>query len=98
MDFVTIATEAQNIQLSHQDILKDRLATVSAALIEVQPDEDQTLFVDSNIRPFSIPEDWVFEPCSSHYDTVCLIDLSSVHGVEEGINYREIFASIRPQR
>ncbi|OJA09334.1 hypothetical protein AZE42_05467 [Rhizopogon vesiculosus] len=69
MDFVTVATEAQNIQVSHQDILKDRLATVSAALSEVRPDKDQALFVDSNVRPFSLPEDWVFEPCSSHYDT-----------------------------
>ncbi|KAJ8593663.1 hypothetical protein M405DRAFT_579416 [Rhizopogon salebrosus TDB-379] len=74
MDFVTVATEAQDIQLSHQDILKDRLATVNAALVEVQPDKDQALFVDSNIRPFGIPEDWIFEPCSSHYDTgdICI--------------------------
>lgn len=74
MDFVGVVTEAQNIQLSHQDILKDRLATVSAALIEVQPDKDQALFVESNIRPFSLPDDWVFEPCSNYYDTgdVCI--------------------------
>jgi formin-binding protein 1 len=83
MDFVTVATEAQDIQLSHQDILKDRLAIVNAALVEVQPDKDQALFVDSNIRPFSIPEDWIFEPCSSHYDTVCLTDLSSGHSIEK---------------
>lgn len=69
MDFVGVVTEAQNIQLSHQDILKDRLSTVSAALIEVQPDKDQTLFIESNIRPFSLPDDCVFEPCSNHYDT-----------------------------
>lgn len=68
-DFVAVVTEAQNIQLSHEDILKDRLATVSAALIEVQPDKDQALFIESNIRPFSVPDDWVFEPCSNHYDT-----------------------------
>lgn len=69
MDLVGVVTKAQNIQLSHQDILKDRLATVSVALIEVQPDKDQALFVESNIRPFSLPDDWVFEPCSNHYDT-----------------------------
>jgi hypothetical protein len=98
MDLVTVATEAQNIQSSHQDTLKDRLATVSAALIEVRPDRDQALFVDFNICPFNIPEDWAFEPCSSHYDTVCLTDLSSVHSVEGGVNNRQIFASIRPPR
>ncbi|KAG1765917.1 hypothetical protein EDD22DRAFT_1013394 [Suillus occidentalis] len=69
VDFVGIVTEAQNIQLSHQDTLKDRLTAVSAALIEVQPDKDQALFIESNIRPFSLPDDWVFEPCSNHYDT-----------------------------
>lgn len=74
VDFVGIVTEAQNIQLSHQDILKDRLTAVSAALIEVQPDKDQALFIESNIRPFSLPDDWVFEPCSNHYDTgdICI--------------------------
>lgn len=74
MDFVGVMTEAQNIQLSHQDILKDRLATISAALTEVQPDKDQALFVECNIRPFSLPDNWVFEPCSIHYDTadICI--------------------------
>ncbi|KAG0700444.1 hypothetical protein DFH29DRAFT_1055069 [Suillus ampliporus] len=74
MDFVAVVTEAQSIQMSHQDVLKDSLATVSAALIKVQPDKDQALFIDSNVRPFSIPDDWVFEPCSNHYDTgdICI--------------------------
>ncbi|KAG2065715.1 hypothetical protein BDR04DRAFT_1108021 [Suillus decipiens] len=74
MDFVGVMTEAQNIQLSHQDILKDRLATISVALTEVRPDKDQALFVECNIRPFSLPDNWVFEPCSIHYDTadICI--------------------------
>ncbi|KAG1749300.1 hypothetical protein EDB19DRAFT_1681903 [Suillus lakei] len=74
MDFVAVVTGAQNVQSSHQDILKGRLATVSAALIEVQPDKDQALFVESNIRPFSLPDDWVFESCLNHYDTgdICI--------------------------
>ncbi|KAG2096547.1 uncharacterized protein F5147DRAFT_716580 [Suillus discolor] len=74
MDFVGVMREAQNIQLSHQNILKDRLTAVIAALIEVQPDKDQALFADYNIHPFSLPNDWVFEPCSNHYDTgdICI--------------------------
>jgi len=98
MDLVGVVTKAQNIQLSHQDILKDRLVTVSAALIEVQPDKDQALFVESNIRPFSLPDDWVFEPCSNHYDTVGLTDLSYVHCIKEAVNSREIFALVQPPR
>ncbi|KAG1797773.1 uncharacterized protein HD556DRAFT_1233065, partial [Suillus plorans] len=74
MDFVGVMREAQNIQLSHQNILKDRLTAVIAALIEVQPDKDQALFAEYNIYPFSLPNDWVFEPCSNHYDTgdICI--------------------------
>lgn len=74
MDFVGVMREAQNIQLSHQNISKDRLTAVIAALIEVQPDKDQALFAEYNIHPFSLPDDWVFEPCSNHYDTgdICI--------------------------
>lgn len=82
MDFVGVMREAQNIQLSHQNISKDRLTAVIAALIEVQPDKDQALFAEYNIHPFSLPDDWVFEPCSNHYDTVGLTDLSYVHCVK----------------
>lgn len=98
MDFVGVMREAQNIQLSHQDILKDRLTAVITALTEVQPDKDQTLFVESNIRPFSLPNDWVFEPCSNHYDTVGLNDLSYMHCLKERVNCREIFALIQVPR
>lgn len=74
MDFVGVMRETQNIQLSHQNILKDHLTAVIAALIEVQPDKDQALFAEYNIHPFSLPNDWVFEPCSNHYDTgdICI--------------------------
>ncbi|KAF9236493.1 hypothetical protein BU15DRAFT_89110 [Melanogaster broomeanus] len=55
----TILLQAQTIQVVHQETLKNRLAAH---------------FVDLNVRPFSVPSDWVFEPCANHYDTseVCL--------------------------
>lgn len=65
-----ILLQAQTIQLLHQEVLKDRLASVTAALDGIQPHKDQNLFVDLNIRPFTLPSDWNFEPCTSHYDTV----------------------------
>ena len=37
----------------------------------MNPSADQDLFIDYNISPYSPPADWVFEPCSSHYDHVC---------------------------
>ena len=65
-----VLLQAQTIQLSHQEVLKDRLASVTAALDGIQPHGDQSLFIDLNIRPFNLPSDWNFEPCTSHYDTV----------------------------
>lgn len=65
-----VLLQAQTIQIAHQEVLKDRLASVTAALDGVQPHKDQNLFVNLNVRPFSLPSDWKFEPCTSHYDTV----------------------------
>lgn len=42
------------------------------ALGRVDVGKDQVLFAEHNIRPFSAPGDWAFEPCSMHYDTVRL--------------------------
>ncbi|KAF8558331.1 hypothetical protein OG21DRAFT_1475027 [Imleria badia] len=69
-----VLLQAQTIQVSHQEVLKDRLASVTVALDGIQPHKDQNLFVDLNIRPFTLPGDWSFEPCTSHYDTgeICL--------------------------
>ncbi|KIJ62735.1 hypothetical protein HYDPIDRAFT_157678 [Hydnomerulius pinastri MD-312] len=70
----TILLQAQTIQLAHQEVLKDRLASATAAIDGVQPEKDLKIFVDLNLRAFSLPKDWVFEPCASHYDTdeVCV--------------------------
>ncbi|KAF8440834.1 hypothetical protein L210DRAFT_3447746 [Boletus edulis BED1] len=69
-----VLLQAQTIQVSHQEVLKDRLASVTAALDGIQPQKDQNLFIDLNIRPFTLPTDWGFEPCTTHYDTdeICL--------------------------
>lgn len=65
-----VLLQAQTIQVSHQEVLKDRLASVTAALDGIQPHKDQNMFIDLNTRPFMLPKDWSFEPCTSHYDTV----------------------------
>ena len=41
----------------------------------MNPVQDQDLFIDHNVIPFSQPIDWAFEPCTSHYDTVCFLAL-----------------------
>ncbi|KIK97074.1 hypothetical protein PAXRUDRAFT_256847 [Paxillus rubicundulus Ve08.2h10] len=70
----TILLQAQTIQVAHQDNLKNRLTSAMVAIDGIQPDKDQNIFIDSNIRSFNVPSDWVFEPCGGHYDTdgVCL--------------------------
>ena len=74
-----VLLQAQTIQVSHQEVLKDRLVSVTVALEEIQPHKDQNLFIDLNFRPFSLPSDWNFEPCTSHYDTVryCIPSVAS---------------------
>lgn len=58
------------MQLGHLDVLKSRIGDVEAALEGIDTAKDQDLFIEHNIRPFSAPADWGFEPCATHYDTV----------------------------
>ncbi|PBK97599.1 hypothetical protein ARMGADRAFT_1076075 [Armillaria gallica] len=70
--FTKIIQHAQALQSNHLDVLKSRLATVERFLAEVNPSKDQDLFSDHNIRSFSAPNDWKFEPCTFFYDTETL--------------------------
>jgi hypothetical protein len=66
---------AQALQASHYDALKNQVSAVDATISLVDPKKDQELFIEHNLRPFSSPTDWTFEPCSSYYDTVSEMDL-----------------------
>ncbi|KAH9999595.1 hypothetical protein BJV74DRAFT_944693 [Russula compacta] len=65
----TVLHYAQALQLTHYDTLKNQVSAVDAAISLVDPKKDQELFIEHNLRPFSSPADWTFEPCASHYDT-----------------------------
>ncbi|XP_006462400.1 hypothetical protein AGABI2DRAFT_73127 [Agaricus bisporus var. bisporus H97] len=67
--FVKILLFAHRLQLGHLDNLKEKLSNVEAKISQVQPVEDQLLFIEHNIRPFTLPDDWKYEPCTLHYDT-----------------------------
>ncbi|KAJ7069661.1 hypothetical protein C8F01DRAFT_1113519 [Mycena amicta] len=67
--FCQILGHAQAIQISHLDMVKSRLAGVEKALGNVSAAKDQDLFIEHNLRPFTVPGDWAFEPCALHYDT-----------------------------
>lgn len=79
--FVKILLHAHELYVSHQDVVKGRLVAAENAIQQVDPVRDQDLFVDHNIRPFVAPSDFVFEPCSSHYDTVSIISINYVLSV-----------------
>lgn len=84
--FANILTHAQVLQTNHLDVLKGRLTSVEGALSEISPEKDQVMFIDYNIRPFTAPGDWTFEPCATFYDTVDISHcVSSVDGL---ISYR----------
>jgi hypothetical protein len=73
--FTKILLHSQALQSSHLDALKSRLAAVETAFGDVNPSKDQDLFIEHNIRPFSAPSVWKFEPCAVHYDTASSLEL-----------------------
>ncbi|KDR82365.1 hypothetical protein GALMADRAFT_237644 [Galerina marginata CBS 339.88] len=67
--FVKILTHGQDLHLRHLDTLKSRISDVGTKLGQVDVIQDQDLFIKYNLRTFMAPDDWIFEPCSIHYDT-----------------------------
>ncbi|KAI0322418.1 hypothetical protein OF83DRAFT_1161259 [Amylostereum chailletii] len=67
--FISVLNHAQALQSAHYDTLKNQIAVVEASLKEVDIRKDQDLFIEYNIRPYTTPISWAFEPCASHYDT-----------------------------
>ncbi|EIM85766.1 uncharacterized protein STEHIDRAFT_79768 [Stereum hirsutum FP-91666 SS1] len=67
--YISVLHHAQALQITHYDVLKTLVTAADTALSEVDAQRDQAMFIDYNIRPFSMPTDWAFEPCASHYDT-----------------------------
>ncbi|KZO97097.1 hypothetical protein CALVIDRAFT_92966 [Calocera viscosa TUFC12733] len=57
------------LHLAHIQRITTHQAANKKALESVNPANDQNLFIQYNQRPFSLPADWSFEPCASHYDT-----------------------------
>lgn len=68
--YISVLHHAQALQITHYDVLRTLVTAADTALTEVDAQKDQAMFIDYNIRPFSMPTDWTFEPCASHYDTV----------------------------
>ncbi|KAF9267293.1 hypothetical protein L218DRAFT_1060412 [Marasmius fiardii PR-910] len=67
--FTQVLIHAQALQIGHLDVLKGRLSGLETSFKQVDPARDQDLFIDLNIRPFTAPPDWVFEPCHNFYDS-----------------------------
>ncbi|KZT64927.1 hypothetical protein DAEQUDRAFT_732022 [Daedalea quercina L-15889] len=67
--FVVIMTDAQMLQKGHLDTLRTHIDGVESRLASVNAQADQELFIEHNIRPFTKPGDWAFEPAAVHYDT-----------------------------
>ncbi len=66
----TILQQAQALQTNHLSNLQSRVAAAQQALAAIDIVKDQELFVTYNLRPFTVPGDWGFEPCTGYYDTV----------------------------
>ncbi|EPS98414.1 hypothetical protein FOMPIDRAFT_1037483 [Fomitopsis schrenkii] len=67
--FVAVMTQAQLLYKGHLDVLRGHIDGVEGRLAAVNAQADQELFIEHNIRPFTKPGDWSFEPAAVHYDT-----------------------------
>lgn len=68
--FVAVMAQAQLLYKGHLDVLRGHIDGVESRLGAVNAQADQELFIEHNIRPFTKPGDWSFEPAAVHYDTV----------------------------
>jgi len=66
--FVFIMMQAQALQKNHLEALRLHITATEGRLQAVNPQWDQNLFIEHNIRAFMLPGDWSFEPCATHYD------------------------------
>jgi hypothetical protein len=76
--FIKIWLHSQALQLTHFDNSKNQLSAVLSVLADVNPFNDQKLFIDHNIRTFVTPNDWIFEPCTAYHDTVSYSNVALV--------------------
>ena len=70
--FVKVLVRCQQTHMSHLDTLRSLVANVEIKFHEVDVITDQNLFIEYNLRTFTSPADWKFEPCDIHYDTVSI--------------------------
>ena len=66
---MNILVTAQNQHITHLTTLQQRVSSATQALQSVNPAADQELYISYNKRPFSVPNDWGWEPCAGYYDT-----------------------------
>ncbi|KAH9948829.1 hypothetical protein B0H21DRAFT_731329 [Amylocystis lapponica] len=66
---VSIMLHAQEIHKGHLEALKAHITAAESMLGAVSPSKDQDLFIEYNIKPFTLPQDWSFEPNMIHYDS-----------------------------
>ncbi|KAH8114438.1 hypothetical protein DFH11DRAFT_1688953 [Phellopilus nigrolimitatus] len=66
---VSILIHAQSLHTTHLSTLQSRVNAVQQTLTQVDPAPDQDLFIAYNTRPFSVPNDWGWEPCAGYYDS-----------------------------
>ena len=68
--FVKILMHSQKLESSHLDSLKSHVVATEGRLNEVNVHKDEDIFIQYNVRTFTAPTDWKFEPCQIHHDTV----------------------------
>ncbi|EJT98776.1 hypothetical protein DACRYDRAFT_83331 [Dacryopinax primogenitus] len=94
-----ILKRSTQLHLEHIQHITTHQASNKKALESVNPATDQNLFIQYNQRPFSLPQDWAFDPCASHYDTpeVGLDPQPKIYLQNRLANSRGKIANVKPE-
>lgn len=66
---MSILLQGQTQHINHLTTLQKRVGTATQAIQAISTSADQELYISYNKRPFSVPNDWGWEPCAGYYDT-----------------------------
>lgn len=69
---VDILLQSQSITHNHLDLIRTKIEATETVLGGVNVAQDQSILVTWNLRAYTAPKKFTFEPCSIFYDNVSI--------------------------
>ena len=67
---VDILLQSQSLTHNHLDLIRTKIEATETVLGGVNVAQDQSILVTWNLRAYTAPKQFAFEPCSIFYDNV----------------------------